>query len=149
MLLLAKMNKISLGVFLLNFCSASEQSGSLRERELLNEISPSLCSWIPFSHIAWRSYKFCWHWLSHACVDGGGSEYIVWVVERQTFTASNSSFVRLSYFRLSCAVIAWWELTKREYLGAILKQSKCFCWAQSHLCTCFPIICYCTVGAEV
>lgn len=66
------------------------------------QVSP-LCSWIPFSQVAWRSYKFCWRWLPHACAIGRGSEYIVWVVGRQTLTASNKKFCQ-AFLLLSCVV---------------------------------------------
>lgn len=143
MLLLAKMNKISLSAFLLNFYSTSEQSGSLRERASEWNLSKSHLFAVGFvfptqpggltnsADIGFPMLVLMGEEVNILCGWLGGRPLLL----------QTRSFVKLSYFRLSCVVIAWWELTKREDLGAILTQSKCFCWAQSHLCTCFPVIC--------
>lgn len=83
------------------------------------QVSPH-CSWIRFSQIAWRSYRFCWHWLPHACVDGGGSEYVVWVVGRQTFTASKKKFCQ-AFLLLSFLLGTWHDENSQR--GKILDLS--------------------------
>lgn len=144
MLLLAKMNKISLGVFLLNFCSTSEQSGSLRERELLNEISPSLTSLQLDSFcsdsleilqllLTLASRCLCW-WGKKWMQSVGGREADFYCLKQEVLSSFPTSLFLVWY-------MAWWEFTKREDLGNVLTQSKCFCCAQSHLYTCSPTIC--------
>lgn len=108
------MSSCSISVLLLS-------SQDLRESFWMKSLQVSpLCSWIPFSQIAWRSYRFCRHWLSHACVGGGGSEYIVWVVGRQTFTASNKKFCQ-ALLLLSFLCGAWPD--ENSWQGKILELS--------------------------
>lgn len=113
MLLLAKMNKISL----VSFCSTSVlllSSQDLEGRMKSLQVSP-LCSWIPFSQIGWISYEFCWHWLPQClcwrerkwihCVGGGKADLYCF---KQEVLSSFPASVFLGWY------VAWWELTKRE-----------------------------------
>lgn len=144
MLLPAKMNKISLGVFLLNFCSPSEQSGSLRQRELLNEISPSITSLhldsffsdsLEILQILLTLASPCLCWWGKKCIHCvGGGEADLYRFKQEVLSSFPTS-VFLAWY------MARWQLRKREELGAILTQSKCFCCAQSHLYICSPTIC--------
>lgn len=138
MLLLAKMNKISLGVFLLNFCSTSEQSGSRRE----NEISPSLTSLQLYSFFPDR-LEILWILLTLASpmlvLEGEEVNTLCGWWQGRPLLLQTRSFVKLSCFCLSWMVCGMMRTHEEgKILGNTLTQSKCFCCAQSCLNTCSP-----------